>query len=992
MRNLIRLSINRPVGSVMIFLAVLLLSITGLKDIPVEFLPEIEVPTIVISTIYPSATPKDVRTLVTIPLENALSSVKGLKQLKSVSRNSFSTIILELEWGVDLIQAELQVREILDSQFAGLPDDAFRPQVIPSDPNRANSMIIAFFPESVSLTKLRSLLETEIRSLVQQVPGVGSVTLVGGTKEEVLVSFEPTLAASRGMTSRTLAEQISAMNARYPAGSFVEGTKEYLVIGNAEVTSLNGLEQLNLLSGQAGQQFRLSEIANVKMDEQDQRSLFMVGEREAVSFMIKKQAGANPAQISQLVSDKLEEIGSQYGSVFSHQVVLDESIETTATMNSILLSVVLGGAIAFVVLLATTRRLLLSVLVVLTVPISLAITFLLMKLLGMSFNTMSLGGIAIAVGMLVDNGVIVIENVEARSPRFSTADSVSQVAAAALGSTLTSLIVFLPLVFLPGIIGAVYRDLALTVTSALVVSYIVSITLLPSAYQALGKRQSSKVLATSGKLQKLYVASLKAFIRKPLLQFVAIAAVVVGTIVAGAFVKAELSSQSSDPEIVLTARAEPGTRISALRSTAIQLQRQLSEFPWFESAYFRAGGEIEDSDYYSDPSSASNYLHGRVKLSAEFANEIDSIVHTLQESLFSSNTTLTIARTSDRVSRLFNLSGSEFSWLVTAISWEALSNVNSGFDDLRVFPEGKQTTLEIVPYRTRLDQAGMNPAIVNEFLSGIIQGVPAGRIELESIDHEIRVRALGSPNFTIEQISEMRIPATQQTGLRVGDLAELSYVDQPAALYRENRRDAILVYYPEPELPAGFLEANSFQQESLTSLDDSILAESISEVSVVLLIAFVLLFLYLGAQFESFKEPIILLLTVPLSFLGVFAGLIIAGENLDLNSGLGVLVLLGVVVNGSILLRERALQIQSSVHGKNFSVLNAAGERLRPITITALSTMLSLLPLAFELFGPTQQRGLAIVIIGGLGVSTLLSLYVVPLVSTTRGKKKVRST
>lgn len=988
MRSLIHLSIKRPIGSLMVFLAVMLLSVTGMKDIPVEFLPEIEVPTIVVSTIYPSATPKDVRTLVTIPLENALSSVKGLKQLKSVSRNSFSTIVLELEWGVELIQAELQVREILDSQFAGLPDDAFRPQVIPSDPNRSNSMVVAFFPETISLTKLRSLLETEIRSLVQQVPGVGSVTLAGGTKEEVLVSFEPTLASARGMTSGTLAEQISAMNARYPAGSFVEGSKEYLVIGNAEITSLAGLEQLNLLSGQAGQQFKLSEIASVGMDSQDQRSLFMVGEREAISFMIKKQPGANPAQMSQLVHDRLAELASQYGGVFSSQIVLDESIESTATMNSILLSVVLGGAVAFLVLILSTKRILLSILVVLTVPISLIITFLFMKLLGMSFNTMSLGGIAIAVGMLVDNGVIVIEHVEARSARNTTAESVSQVAGAAFGSTLTSVIVFLPLVFLPGIIGAVYRDLALTVTSGLLVSYLVSITLLPSVYQALRRQHASKESASPGKLQKFYINSLKVFIRKPILQLVAVAVIFSGTIITGTFVKAELSSRSSDPEIVLTARAEPGTRISSLRSTAIQLQRQLSGYPWFESAYFRAGGEIEDNDFYSDPSSASNYLHGRIKVKIEFAQEIESIIQTLQGKLYSGNTTLNFSRTSDRISKLFNLSGSEYSWLVTANTWETLSNIHTNFDGLRVFPEGKQTTLEIVPYRTRLDQAGMSPAIVNEFLSGIIQGVPAGRIELESVDHEIRVRAAGSPNFTIDQISDMRIPATQQTGLRVGDLAELSFVDQPAALYRENRRDAILVYFPDRELPTGFLESNSFQRESVTSLDDSVLVESINEVALVLLIAFVLLFLYLGAQFESFNEPIILLFTVPLAFLGVFAGLIVSGESLDLNSGLGVLVLLGVVVNGSILLRERMLKIQSAVHGKNFSILNAAAERLRPITITALSTILSLLPLAFELFGPTQQRGLAIVIVGGLAVSTLLSLYMVPLVSTTRRKKQ----
>ena len=992
MRQLIEQANLRPIGTIMIFLACSLLGSIALIDLPIEFLPEIEVPSIIVSTVYPSASSEDVRNLITIPLENALSSVKGLKDIRSVSRNSFSTIELILDWGVDRLPAELQVREIIDSQYSILPEQSFKPQVIPSDSNQGDLLIVGFLPQTISLAKMKQLVNIEIRTELQQVSGVGQTTFVGGREEEIVAALNPVLLTSRGLTPQALTDQFRQIHNRYPAGSFNEGSREFLVIGDAELKNIQSMRDLIIYPGGTRNPFRLSEIASVQIEEKEQRSLFYFNNYEGVGLLIRKQPGANPMSVANQVRSQLQKIHQDYGGIFDYEILYNAADVTQQSVQSIVQSLLLGILIAFLVLLIITKRVFISLLTVVTLPVSLLLAFLGMRIFGLSINTMSLGGIAIAVGMLVDNGVIVVENIDAKTPLgYSIAEATAQVASANFGSTMTSIIVFLPLIFLPGIIGAVYRELAITVALSLLASYLVAIFLLPVLYslgvKAYVKTTSNKASKNLSSLTQLYSTQLKRFIRNKYLAFLIILLIILATVFLSSYIVFELADPEDSKEILLEITSPPGTRMVELRNTAQTINQILSQYDWIASVYFRAGAEPEDTSYFANPMSASHILYGTVVLSPSITHHRSFIAEELNRILANLGDKVSVSLPPDAVSRLFGLTDNRKSWLITSQRFENLQSVAKelSISDVDIFPSGTSTSISMTPIRDMLDRSGISPALIHEFFQSQIQGLTAGQMEIDGERLDIRFRAQNGNQMTVEDLENLRIPLSEQTSLRTGDVVNVAEVDQPSALYRDNRRDAILVY----SLNDDFLREDSLVNNTnheIYALVDSLIESNGREIGLLLIIAVVFLYLLLGAQFESFSAPAILLITVPLSLLGVFLGLLIGGKTLNLNSGLGILVLLGLVVNSAILLRERSNQLLSPIHGKPYSVINAAKERFRPILITVATTVFSLFPIGLELFGPTQQSGLAWVIIGGLSISTLLSLFIIPWLSIGRGK------
>ncbi|MDC7127414.1 MAG: efflux RND transporter permease subunit [Spirochaetales bacterium] len=984
MKKIIYTAINRPIGTIMIFLAIILSGIISLLSRPIEFLPDIQIPTIVVSTVYPSASPEDVRKLVTIPLENALSSVKGLKKIKSVSRNSISTIELNLGWNINIIEIELQVREILDSQYAVLPDGAYKPKVLPTNPDNEPLLIISFAPKNIKLNKLRTKIDREIRTELQQLQGVGAIIYTGGAEQEIVVSYDPTMLTTRGLTPESMVNQFKQIHNRYPAGSFIEGDKEYLVIGDSELKTLNDISQINMMTD-SGSQFSLRELADVKIENCEQRSLFYANGQETIGLIIYKQKGSNPVSVSSSIRNKLPKIQKSYGDFFTYEILSDSSNYTLSIIMSILQSILLGSLIAFLVLWLITQRLLMSMMIIITLPVSFIITSLCTGFAGISINIMSLGGIAIAVGMLVDNSVIVLENIDKNEPfGYSIAESTIQVAGANLGSTITSIIVFLPLVFLPGVVGAIYKDLAITVTFSLIGSYIVSITLLPSIYNIVKKSKLNKKSQTKNRLSRItkaYGQTLKQVYRKKYIFPIIIITVIAVTIFSAFFINLRLSTPDSRPEILIDVTAEPGTRMEELCRLSDMIYNQLSSYSWFDSIYFRAGAESDDAVYYANPRSSSNILKGVLKIKKNQLKNIDDIISLLNDKIvIAENFSIRIYRPTEAVSKLLGIADSGKNYLYSSDSSESIKKISNSIEEkkLSFFPSGYNKFLEISPKRKYLDRAGVTPATANGFLQSQISGLSGGEIDLNNEPLNIRFRAKKSPWLTPEEIADFKIPLSSDNALKAGELFNFNFINQPSALYREHRKDCLIINIDDDLYDSKELEYYKGYNTELTAIDNSVLMQNINEIGIIFIIALIFLYLYLGFQFESFSIPLILLSTVPLSLSGVFIGLIISKQSLDLNSGIGILVLFGIVVNNAILLRERSNQLSSNYHSNIFCILNGSIERLRPILITSATTIFSLFPIAIELFGPTQQQGLAWVIIGGLSISTLLSLFIIP--------------
>ncbi|MBN2617086.1 MAG: efflux RND transporter permease subunit, partial [Spirochaetales bacterium] len=472
---IINYSLNNPRSVVMITITLLLLGCVAIVSLPNEYLPEISTPQIIVNTIYPSATPKDIREKITIPLENALSSVKGLKNISSVSRNSISTIELNLKWGVNPIESELQIREAIDGVYMNLPQDSLKPRIIPYDPNSETLALIGVSSQTINLAKLTKISQDEIITKLQKIDGVGRVNIIGGRESELQILANQEKLSSMGLTPETVANIFKNTHIRYPSGSFIANNKEYMVIGNSNLTSINEVRNMNIPIENGT--IKLSDVATVSLKDKTQISSFFFNGKEGIGLEIKKRKGVNQNIVINHLLKEIRELNVSYNGTLELYIIDNNYKKTSESVNTILESLILGSIISFLMLFIISGNIFSALLIIITIPTSLTITFLVMKLLNISINIMSLGGIAISIGMLLDNSVIVIDNIN-RTQNIPL--GTREVSKSNLVSTITTLIVFTPLLLMPGIIGAIYKELAISISITLLSSYIISVSLLPT--------------------------------------------------------------------------------------------------------------------------------------------------------------------------------------------------------------------------------------------------------------------------------------------------------------------------------------------------------------------------------------------------------------------------------------------------------------------------------------------------------------------------------
>lgn len=950
-----------------------------------DFLPEIEVPVIVINTVYPSGTPEDVREKITIPLESSLSSVNGLKEMRSVSRSSISTIELFFEWGVNVIESELQVREVIDSAYALLPKEASKPQVIPRDPNNETLMVLGIHSSVLTPSRLKKMVEDEIKIELQKVDGVGSVNLIGGREEEVQFLLKPGEMSHLGITPETLSGQFSKDHLRYPAGSFTTGDKEFLVIGDSWYTSLQELNALRFYTPK-GSQIPLSEVAEARFKEKKQQSAFFFNTKEGIGLEIKKRAGSSQREVSLQVKEVLQKIEKQYSTSFDLTLIYDKSTETEQITMSIVQSLLLGALISFVLLFLITNRVLTSTLLVITLPVTLLITFLVMEFLGMSINMMSLGGVAIALGMLVDNGVIVLENIN-RNPSKPLYTSVKEVAKANVASTFTTIVVFIPLILLPGIIGVIYKELALTVSISLAVSCLVSVSLVPALYGVFNRRNRiTRPMKLFRGLNALYIKSLKFILRRRYIMPLVLLLTGFALWYSASFVQVELTAPEENPRIELDIQMPSGSSMTWLKERCISVSELLAETDYFDGFWFRIGAEGGDMDFFGNPRSSSVTIYGTLLVKEEYRAVKGQIINRLKKTLFYTGGKVEIKEPQDSVSRLLGNGEHKYNWLITSADREVLNRTLTELEEreeLSVYPSGKSRSVEILPKRENISRSGLNPQGLFMFIRSYLSGIPSGTILIDGESYDIRFVHKDTPQVSVDQLKELRMPLDKDKSIKVGDYADFQETEQNKLLYRENKNDVLLVS-SNTDVDFSFLkEGESLEIHSVTG---SILEEKFREILLIFLLAVLFIYLFLGAQFESFRIPLLLLITLPLSFLGVEFILIFTETSLNLNSALGILVLSGIVVNNSIVLKEKTDQLMARGKSRGYAVLISSAERYLPILITSLTTVLSLLPIALELFGSNGSKGMAWVIIGGMISSTFLTLFLVP--SLTFRKKR----
>ena len=1009
MRAFISACVRRPIATVMVFLAIVLLGLIGAAGLGVDFLPRLEVPRLVVAATYEGLPAKEVRSLITIPLEDALSSLKGAKRSSSISRDGSSSITVDFAWGTDMRMAAVEAREAIDVAYASLPSEASKPIVLQADPSEEAVLTIGIFPRSGDLALARRFAERDAKTRLQQASGVGTITLVGGAEQEALVAVDLDKLAARGLSPGDLGDILATSNYDYPAGSIREGNLEYVVKAEGSVKSLEGLSQFWCKS-QDRPQFRLGDVASVSLAAKDKRSFFHAGGREGVALLVRKQAGASPVSVSAAVRRELAALERSYGSDFEFVVAQDRARFVSSSISDLVSSTAIGAAVAFVLLLLFVRDLSTALIMISSVPFSIIASLLLMRIAGRTINIMSLGGLAMGIGMMVDNSVVVLENLQRRlvqEGRGVNAENVidytHELSSSNIGATVTSIVVFLPVILLPGVLGAVFTDLALSVVFSQVASFAISISLVPVLFLLTQAGRAGKA-ATGLRTEAVFRRAFRFVYRRPGLLVAVIAALALAGVLAFRALPFEFMPAVDTGEMDFELTLPEGSRLETVEAASRALEDAVADLPGVALVYARGGGEKDDAYYQADPRDRKEIAHVRAVLSEGRRPSASALVELARRRLSSAGlgvpggASLRVFLPESPVAGLLGIKEGSLEYSVSgddqaeasrlaAEAADALASV-AGPAGVELYPSGSKTETRLVPDRDAMAKAGVDLRALAEAARSVIDGSYPGRITIDGVDIDIHVAPREGYRDGPGSVGRILVRTTSGALVRLADMAEVREATEDSALMRMDRKDAKTVSLPfasAGRAAKGTAKAReaaariAAARPAMRRAGSSAIDENAQALVLTFALVLALLYLSLGAQFESWSLPFAMLLSLPLSLLGIFLALFVTGKSLNFDSILGIIVLFGVSVNNTIILYETYKE-RSEAGGRTSlaSIYRGTSDRVRPIVITMLTTVLSMAPVALDFSGRSTQSSMAIAVIGGLFVSTTLTLFVAP--------------
>jgi len=990
---LIRNAITRPVTVIMLTILVLVLGLISIGILPVDFYPGIDTPKLTVATSYAGLPAKEVLELLTIPIEDSLSSLQGLRHMSSSSLDGISLIELKFSWGTDMKQASILARETADIAALRLPDGASKPMVLPVNPAEKPVIVLGVFPrENMDITELKKLCDREIRTIVQQAEGVGSIQILGGLDEEILVEPDANKISTYNLSPQKISEAIQATNIEVPAGSLSQGSMEYVIKTDATAKTIQDIENIYILSqNDSSSRIQIGDIATVSHSTNDRSSFLSQNGKEGVALLIRVQGAYSPVSLSKNIHNKTAELELAYGRSLDIRVLHDGSVLISDSIRDLILSAILGFIIAFAVIIIYMKDLSASLIMIASIPISLVMAIATFPLFHISINTMSIGGLAIGIGMLVDDSVVVLENVQRRSiprQRETVASAALEIANSTIGSTLTSLIVFLPLFFLPGIIGAVFRDLAWAVCLSVSFSFIVSVTVIPVLYCYFGS--PNKVKPSVGRIYRKF---LRFTLRKPTLVYtISIFLLVFGSFCLINLEKDWLNTPASD-EYSAQIAFPSGTTQDYLLTVSNAFSNVLSSSGFVKSCYFHSGGELDDPYYLATKSPESEILNCQLTLNPKSHMGEQDIRRVIKDYLANDfNEGVTISPSSLSFNEILGLSnGKTVSFAITGDRYEtthetALQLADECNDEtITVYPNATRLQISVTPKWHAINRMGMSASAVADILGSSVFGIYAGSIDGKSGRIPIRVRFPYESRSSIDAIKGIYFPNASGTITPLTETVNISTDVNPPVYYRNDRQNTVYVNVPSDK--KAIIEK---LQKNYTDLASSEWKDQSRIIILLFSLSIFLMYVILGIQFDSFFLPILMLAIIPFGFAGVFIALFISHSAINLNSILGSLVVIGIIVRNGIIFYDHYHSLIKSTARIPMHIYRGANDRIRAITISFLTTLLALIPIALDLSGKNPQQTMAIAIIGGLLFSNFLSLFLFPIIYKMYFREKMR--
>lgn len=999
-------SIKRPKFTIVVMIILILLGAVSLTRLPLQLLPNVQPPIAAVATTYQGAGPEEVMEDVTVPLEAELSTVSGLTNISSQSQESSSIILLEFGYDMTIDEVENEIMRTIEN--TSLPDQAGDPSFLEFDITMFPSMTLAVTSGNDSVSEFQGQVDDLIGEL-ENINGVASISKTGSITEEIAVTLDTEALEEYQLSQSDVANIIEANNISIPNATIVDEEAQE-AITTRTVSSIDGVEELqNLvlidLPEDAGT-ISLDDVADVEIQEQDNDVLTRLNQDDAMQIEMSLSSDANASTVNGEFRSVLEEqLDKEEFENLTVEVLYDEGEYIDIAINSVYLSLISGAILAMVVLFAFLRNLKSPLIIGIAIPFSVITTFALLYFTDISINMMTLGGLALGIGMLVDNAVVVIENIYrhlsmGKTPKQAASDGAKEVAAAITASSMTTAAVFLPVVFVSGLVGQLFTPFAITVVFSLLASLFVALTVVPMIASRILKAPDEN--KERKRQNKAYMRGLRKLSRWTLahrMLVLVLTAVILAIGVVGIYIQGiDLLPESDEGTMMVEVEMPQDAILSDTEETIGLIEEKLEEYSEIETYMSTIGSASTMSPV--DESNVGNImatLVGQGERSVttnEFIEDIESDIENIDPSADISVNPMSQAGTGSNPNTLtLNVADEDSDRLAeseTAII-EALE------DDSEI--EGVTSSREdmIQELQVRVDRAAarannLQPAEIGSSIYEAANGVAASTVDEGEEFLTINVKYPESILSSVDAFQDIQIANGQGEYVSIGDVAELEEAEMLPLINRDDQRETselTVNYSSDMSLNEAGTHVESivddaeFADETETSIggDLEMLEDAIPQLALAIALGIIFIYLVMVAQFESFKHPFVVIFTLPLSIIGVMFSLIITNNPLSVIAVVGIILLLGIVVNNSILLVDYINQQKEKGMPVLEAIEKSVQDRFRPIVITALTTALGMVPLAIGIGeGAELIAPMGIVVIGGLISSTFLTLFIIPII------------
>ncbi len=1002
--NLTKLSVHRPIATFMGVLVVLVFGILSLLNINIDMMPNMDIPILVVNTQYDGAGSVETEKLITEPLEGILGTVQGIKNINSVSNNGSSNIIVEFVAGTDINMAAVDVREKIDIIENVLPENATEPMIIKVDMNDASSIIMDVTSDVKSLDELQVVVEDSIIPRIKQVNGIADVQKFGGLEKEILITLQQDKMRGYGISEQQIQQTLRSENLTLPAGTIKQGNKNLPIRVNGEFKNVDEISNIPLKTSN-GQTIYLRDIATVSEQYKDISSLSYTNGEPSITLVIRKQSTANTVDVSKSLHKELEKISKDYEDIqlnmfFDPGVFIQEAISGVA--QTALIGVILATIILFIFL----KDIKITAIVAVAMPLSIIATFNLMYFTDMTINMLSLGGLTLGIGMLVDNSIVVIESIFRRiengeSSKDASINGTKEVSISIIASTLTTIVVFLPITFTEGITSQLFKNQAYTISFSLLSSLLVALTFVPMASAILfknGLNISDNVASRSVdkvyfKMRDVYKGVLNKALNNRKKTYIIVTIFTLLTFMVIPMMGSTFIPEIDEGFVQVNINFPLGTVFEEAIETTIDVVNEIKDFEEVEVV----NASVENR---ATSSGNLNILlvnkQDRDKSAKEIAIEIDESLKDIPgaEINVSSSGMTTGGFGSAEV--VVYVRGDEIS---------VLEEICNDFIELASQIEGTGTATSSIGEateqanikidRNKASAYGLNSATITSIISTAIDGSKVTTFKQDGTELDVVIKQDAGSIEYINDLQNILIPSPYGISVPLYEIADIEIIKNPASITRENQQKYFTVNIPVTtssmgevskefkQLADGYIMPDGYMWEYGGSTEE--MQEVFTNLFIALIASILLVYMVMAANFESLVYPIIVMFSIPIAISGAFFGLFLIGEPISITSFVGTIMLSGIVINNAIVLIDYTNIL---VREENMNVTEAlllAGEtRLRPILMSTLTTVLGLIPMVYSnASGSEFLRGLSTTVISGLIFSTVVTLVLIPTVYLT---------